>query len=73
DLMQSYPNVSLAVINQTQGQALAGELHIFTVPVDFLYMNGKKMHRTGRFIVMQRFEKHLNQMNDGVNNDVDEH
>ncbi len=31
------------------------------------------MHRQGRFIDMQRFEHHLKQMNDSVNNDVDEH
>ncbi|HFQ2010802.1 TPA: thioredoxin family protein [Staphylococcus aureus] len=73
DLMQSYPNVPLAVINQSQVEAIAGELNIFTVPVDLIFMNGKEMHRQGRFIDMQRFEHHLKQMNDSVNNDVDEH
>ncbi|MFI3203825.1 hypothetical protein QRX56_05975, partial [Staphylococcus aureus] len=38
-----------------------------------IFMNGKEMHRQGRFIDMQRFEHHLKQMNDSVNNDVDEH
>lgn len=42
DLMQSYPNVPLAVINQSQVEAIAGELNIFTVPVDLIFMNGKK-------------------------------
>ena len=41
DLMQSYPNVPLAVINQSQVEAIAGELNIFTVPVDLIFMNGK--------------------------------
>ena len=30
------------------------ELSIFTVPVDLIFMNGKKMHRQA-FIDMQRF------------------
>ncbi|MQH60351.1 thioredoxin, partial [Escherichia coli] len=47
DLMQSYPNVPLAVINQSQVEAIAGELNIFTVPVDLIFMNGKEMHRQG--------------------------
>jgi hypothetical protein len=40
-------------------EAIAGELNIFTVPVDLIFMNGKEMHRQGRFIDMQRFEHHL--------------
>ena len=40
--MQSYPNVPLAVINQSQVEAIAGELNIFTVPVDLIFMNGKR-------------------------------
>ena len=36
DLMQSFPNVPLAVINQSQVEAIAGELNIFTVPVDLI-------------------------------------
>ena len=35
--MQSYPNVPLAVINQSQVEAIAGELNIFTVPVDLIF------------------------------------
>ncbi len=51
DLMQSYPNVPLAVINQSQVEAIAGELNIFTVPVDLIFMNGKEMHRQGRLSI----------------------
>jgi hypothetical protein len=32
------------VINQSQVEAIAGELNIFTVPVDLIFMNGKEMH-----------------------------
>ncbi|MBE5676188.1 thioredoxin family protein [Staphylococcus sp. SS87] len=71
DLMQAYPNVPLAVINQSHVEAIAGELNIFTVPVDLIFMDGKEMHRQGRFIDMQRFEHHLNQMNNSLNNDED--
>jgi hypothetical protein len=37
---------------------------LIIVPVDLIFMNGKEMHRQGRFIDMQRFEHHLKQMND---------
>lgn len=72
DLMKSYPNVPLAVINQSHVGAIAGELNIFTVPVDLIFMNGKEMHRQGRFIDMQRFEHQLKQMNDSLNHEKGE-
>lgn len=58
-LVQEYPGVALGVINQSELEAIAGELNIFTVPVDLIYLKGKEMHRQGRFIDMQEFEKHL--------------
>ncbi|CDR25500.1 thioredoxin family protein [Staphylococcus argenteus] len=72
DLMKSYPNVPLAVINQSHVGAIAGELNIFTVPVDLIFMNGKEMHRQGRFIDMQRFEHQLKQINDSLNHEKGE-
>ncbi|OMH88397.1 thiol reductase thioredoxin [Staphylococcus argenteus] len=72
DLMKSYPNVPLAVINQSHVGAIAGELNIFTVPVDLIFMNGKEMNRQGRFIDMQRFEHQLKQMNDSLNHEKGE-
>ena len=45
DIVASYPNVKLAVINQSDVEVIAGELSIFTVPVDLIFMNGKEMHR----------------------------
>lgn len=72
DLMKSYPNVPLAVINQSHVGAIAGELNIFTVPVDLIFMNGKELHRQGRFIDMQRFEHQLKQMNDSLNHEKGE-
>jgi hypothetical protein len=38
DIVASYPNVKLAVINQSDVEVIAGELSIFTVPVD-LYVS----------------------------------
>jgi hypothetical protein len=35
---------------QNEVPEIAGELTIFTVPVDLIFMNGKEMHRQGRFI-----------------------
>lgn len=55
----SYPKVTLAIINQSEVLEIAGELTIFTVPVDLIFMNGKEMHRQGRFIDMQSFERQL--------------
>ncbi|WP_460989358.1 thioredoxin family protein, partial [Staphylococcus aureus] len=55
DLMQSYPNVPLAVLNQSLVEAIAGELNIFTVPVDLIFMIGIEIHLQWRFIYIQRF------------------
>ena len=66
-LVGEYPNVSLGVINQSNLEAIAGELSIFTVPVDLIYLDGKEMHRQGRFIDMQRFEHQLNLMYQSIN------
>lgn len=64
DIVASYPNAKLAVINQSDVETIAGELSIFTVPVDLIFMNGKEMHRQARFIDMQRFEHQLKLMYD---------
>lgn len=64
DTVASYPNTELAVINQSDVETIAGELSIFTVPVDLIFMNGKEMHRQARFIDMQRFENQLKLMYD---------
>ncbi|MCE5090286.1 thioredoxin [Staphylococcus devriesei] len=62
DMLKDYPRVPLGVINQSEIEAIAGELSIFTVPVDLIYMNGKEMHRQARFIDMQGFEYQLQRM-----------
>ncbi|MGJ0279062.1 thioredoxin family protein, partial [Streptococcus pyogenes] len=64
DIVASYPNTELAVINQSDVETIAGKLSIFTVPVDLIFMNGKEMHRQARFIDMQRFENQLKLMYD---------
>ncbi|HLR19414.1 MAG TPA: thioredoxin family protein [Staphylococcus sp.] len=66
-LLSDYPNVPLGVINQSDLEAIAGELSIFTVPVDLIYLDGKEMHRQGRFIDMQRFEHQLKMMYQTLN------
>ncbi|BBD89085.1 thioredoxin family protein [Staphylococcus caprae] len=66
DLLNEYPHAKLGVINQSQVQDIAGELSIFTVPVDLIFMNGKEMHRQGRFIDMQTFEHQLQLMYDAI-------
>lgn len=67
DLVSRFPDVPLGVINQSDVEAIAGELNIFTVPVDLIFMDGKEMHRQGRFIDMQRFEHYLSQMYESLN------
>ncbi|MCU5745357.1 thioredoxin family protein [Staphylococcus sp. SQ8-PEA] len=64
-MLKDYPEVALGIINQTQLEEIAGELSIFTVPVDIIYLDGKEMHRQGRFIDMQEFEYRLQQLVDG--------
>ena len=61
-VVSEYPNVAFGIINQSEVEAIAGELTIFTVPVDLIFLNGKEMHRQGRFIDMQQFEKQLSLM-----------
>lgn len=66
DIMKEYTNVPLGIINQSNVEAIAGELSIFTVPVDLIFMNGKEMHRQARFIDMQTFEHQLKLMNESI-------
>ncbi|WP_436862058.1 thioredoxin family protein [Staphylococcus caeli] len=61
-LVDEYPQIPLGVINQSDVEAIAGELSIFTVPVDLIFMDGKEMHRQARFIDMQQFEHQLGLM-----------
>lgn len=62
ELVDEYTQVPLGVINQSDVEAIAGELSIFTVPVDLIFMDGKEMHRQARFIDMQQFEHQLGLM-----------
>ncbi|NWK85303.1 thioredoxin family protein [Staphylococcus sp. GSSP0090] len=61
-IVNEFPEVPLGIINQSEVEEIAGELSIFTVPVDLIYFNGKEMHRQGRFIDMQQFEHQLTLM-----------
>jgi thiol-disulfide isomerase/thioredoxin len=67
DLVKEYDGVAFGVINQSEVEAIAGELSIFTVPVDIIYMDGKEMHRQGRFIDMQQLERQVSLMYDSLN------
>lgn len=42
DIVNDYSKVHFAVINQSNVEAIAGELSIFTVPVDLIFLDGKK-------------------------------
>lgn len=42
DLLKDYPKAQLGVINQSNVEEIAGELSIFTVPVDLIFLMGKK-------------------------------
>lgn len=66
DLLKEYPKATLGVINQTYVEEIAGELSIFTVPVDLIFLNSKEMHRQGRFIDMQAFEHQLRLMHESL-------
>ena len=66
DLLKDYPKAQLGVINQSNVEEIAGELSIFTVPVDLIFFNGKEMHRQARFIDMQSFEKQLYIMQNAI-------
>ena len=52
--------------DQSNVEAIAGELSIFTVPVDLIFLKGKEMHRQARFIDMQSFEKQLYMMQNAI-------
>lgn len=66
DLLKDYPKAHLGVINQSNVEEIAGELSIFTVPVDLIFLKGKEMHRQARFIDMQSFEKQLYMMQNAI-------
>lgn len=68
DIVKDFPNVPLGIVNQSELEEIAGELSIFTVPVDLIYLDGKEMHRQGRFIDMQQFEHQLNLMYQSLDN-----
>ena len=42
DIVNDYSKVHFAVINQSNVEAIAGELSIFTVPVDLIFWTEKK-------------------------------
>lgn len=62
DMLREFPDIPLGVVNQSNVEEIAGELSIFTVPVDLIFLNGKEMHRQGRFIDMQQIEHQLSIM-----------
>ncbi|BGE81521.1 thioredoxin [Staphylococcus petrasii] len=66
DIVSEYSHATFGVINQSKVEAIAGELSIFTVPVDLIFLDGKEMHRQARFIDMQSFEHQLQLMNDSL-------
>ncbi|GGG93053.1 thioredoxin [Staphylococcus pragensis] len=66
DIVNEYNHAAFGVINQSEVEAIAGELSIFTVPVDLIFLDGKEMHRQARFIDMQSFEHQLQLMNDSL-------
>lgn len=66
DIVNDYSKVHFAVINQSNVEAIAGELSIFTVPVDLIFLDGKEMHRQARFIDMQDFEHQLSLMHESL-------
>jgi thiol-disulfide isomerase/thioredoxin len=68
DIVKDFPNVPLGIVNQSELEEIAGELSIFTVPVDLIYLDGKEMHRQGRFIDMQQFEHQLRLMYESLDN-----
>lgn len=67
DLVKDYVGVAFGIINQSKVEDIAGELSIYTVPVDIIFMDGKEMHRQGRFIDMQQLEKQLTLMYESLN------
>ena len=62
DIVNDYSKVHFAVINQSNVEAIAGELSIFTVPVDLIFLDGIEMHRQARFIDMDAVEHQLSFM-----------
>lgn len=65
DLLQEYPFAKLGVVNQSH-VGDCWRIINFTVPVDLIFLNGKEMHRQGRFIDMQSFEHQLKLMHDSL-------
>ena len=58
--------MSCSITPNSNVEAIAGELSIFTVPVDLIFLKGKEMHRQARFIDMQSFEKQLYMMQNAI-------
>lgn len=44
-LLKDYPKAWLGMINQSNVEKIAGELSIFIIPADLIFLKGKEMHR----------------------------
>ncbi|EGQ2879855.1 thioredoxin family protein [Staphylococcus pseudintermedius] len=66
ELVARYEGVALGNVSADDVPEIAGALSIFTVPVDIIFLEGKEMHREGRFIDLERIESQLNTIYEGV-------
>ncbi|MFO3689743.1 thioredoxin family protein [Staphylococcus felis] len=66
EMLKQYSDVAFGIVDADEVPDVAGALSIFTVPVDIIFFNGKEMHREGRFIDFDRFEKQLSKIYESI-------
>ena len=65
-LIEHYPGVDIGMINADAVPDIAGALSIFTVPVDLIFYEAHEVHRQGRFIRFDEFEKQLSRIYESI-------
>ncbi|MFT2204114.1 thioredoxin family protein [Staphylococcus chromogenes] len=65
-LIDHYPGVDIGMISADTIPEIAGALSIFTVPVDLIFYESHEVHRQGRFIRFDEFEKQLSRIYESI-------
>ncbi|ARJ50506.1 thioredoxin family protein [Staphylococcus lutrae] len=62
EMVSHFDGVALGHVSIDEVPEIAGELLVFTVPVEVLFFEGKEIQREGRFIDVERIANQLNKM-----------
>lgn len=62
EMLTAYPEVKLIKVDADKIPAVAGAFSIFTVPALLIFVEGKEMIRTARFVVMNELDQKIAQL-----------